>query len=45
MVKHRLKERELRHALREMRVAIDAYRQATDEGRIVRKVACQRLPT
>lgn len=41
---HRLKERELRHALREMRVAIDAYRQATDEGRIVRKVDASGYP-
>lgn len=33
----RLKERELRHALREIRGAIDSYHKAVEEGKIARK--------
>jgi general secretion pathway protein G len=33
----RLKERELRHALREIRSAIDGYRKAVNDGQIARK--------
>ncbi|MFA6015753.1 MAG: type II secretion system protein [Gallionellaceae bacterium] len=38
LVAKRGKEQELRHDLRQMRDAIDAYKRAWDEGRITRKV-------
>lgn len=41
---HRLKERELRTALRDIRTAIDAYRKASDEGRIPKKVDSSAYP-
>ncbi len=40
----RHRERDLQHALREMRVAIDAYRQAYDQGRIVHTVGASGYP-
>ena len=34
----RSKEQDLRHVLREIRLAIDSYKQAVDEGRIIKTV-------
>src|SRR5712692_1562429 len=40
----RAKEQDLRRALREVRAAIDAYKQASDEGRIVKRVGESGFP-
>ena len=44
LVVQRAKEQELRTALWKMRDAIDAYKQAVDEGRIARKVDASGYP-
>lgn len=38
LVAKRNKEQELRHNLRQIRESIDAYKRASDEGRIIKKV-------
>ncbi|MCW5624566.1 MAG: type II secretion system protein [Burkholderiales bacterium] len=44
LVNQRAKEQELRTALRQIRVAIDAYKKAGDEGRILRKADASGYP-
>jgi general secretion pathway protein G len=44
LVHQRAKEQDLRRALREVRAAIDAYKQASDEGRIVKRVGDSGFP-
>ncbi len=41
---HRIKEHELRRSLREIRSAIDDYRKAVREGRVLRKADATDLP-
>ena len=44
LVVQRSKEQDLRRALREMRDAIDAYKQASDEGRLQKRVGDSGYP-
>jgi general secretion pathway protein G len=44
LASQRAKEQDLRRALREIRTAIDAYKQASDEGRIVKRVGESGFP-
>jgi general secretion pathway protein G len=44
LASRRAKESELRHALRTLRGAIDAYKQASDEGRIVKPADASGYP-
>jgi general secretion pathway protein G len=44
LTQQRAREQDLRRALREIRVAIDAYKQASDEGRILKRVGESGFP-
>jgi general secretion pathway protein G len=44
LARQRSKEQDLRRSLREIRAAIDAYKQASDEGRIVKKIGESGFP-
>ena len=44
LVVQRAKEQDLRRSLRDIRTALDAYKQATDEGRIVKRTGESGFP-
>jgi general secretion pathway protein G len=44
LAQQRAKEQDLRRALREIRTALDAYKQASDEGRLLRRIGDSGFP-